>query len=161
MLVILLCGLASLAQASEDSMSFISQTMGNSDVILIRAGLSEPNGVAAWGLAVAHEPERDEIEQATSFGAWGQLSTDITILSPGTLGMWAGLTAKPFIDFDILYDFDHDKVAIWPGTGVRIAPTKTLAFVARVVYPLGDDDVPWALEPEEFVGLFGLEIRFK
>ena len=156
-MVLALCG---AAMGDEDSMSFISQAMGNSDVILIRAGLGEPNGVAAWGLAVAHEPESEEVEQATSFGAWGMLSTDIPLLSPGTLGLWAGLTAQPFIDIDILYDFDHDKVAVWPGAGVRLAPTRTLSFVARAVYPLGDDDVLWALEPEELVGLFGLEITF-
>lgn len=157
-LVTMLVLLSSTVNAED--MSVVAQALGNSDVILVRVGLAEPNGIAAWGLAVSHEPETVEMEQSTSFGVWGQLSTDITLLSPGTLGLWAGLTAQPFVDFDILYDFDHDKLAVWPGAGVRIAPTKTLSLVARAVYPLGDDDVPWPLEPEEFVGLFGLEITF-
>lgn len=157
-LIAMLVMLSSTSLAED--MNVTAQAQGNSDVILIRVGLSEPNGIAAWGLSVAHEPESDEVEQATSFGAWGQLSTDVTLLSPGTLGLWAGLVVKPFIDLDILYDFDNDKITVWPGAGVRIAPTNTLAFVARAVYPLGDDDVPWALEPEEVVGLFGLEITF-
>ena len=147
------------ASPAED-MSVTGQAMGNDDIVLVRVGLAEPNGVASWGISIAHKPETATANQSTSFGAFGMLSTDVEILSPGTLGLWAGLTAKPFLDLDIMYDIDQSKVQVWPGAGVRLAPTKTLSLVARAIYPVGDSDSPSAVDLNEVMYLFGLEIVF-
>ena len=141
-------------------MSVIVQAMGNSDIVLVRTGLSEPNNVASWGLTVAHKPETSSAAQSTSFGLWGMLSTEIEVLPPGTLGLWSGLTAKPFVDVDVMYDIDQSRAQVWPGVGVRLAPTNTLALTARLIYPLGDNALPSAMDLNEFTGLFGLEITF-
>jgi hypothetical protein len=157
--ILLVLALVPGAALAED-MNVVGQALGNSDVILVHVGLSEPNNVASWGLAVAHKPETTTIDQSTSFGVWGALSTQIQLVQPGTLGLWAGLTAKPFLSADVLYDFDNQKISVWPGAGVRLAPTKTLAFVAQAIYPLGDEGVPSPVDYNTFAGLFGLEIQF-
>ena len=167
LLVVLLVPGATLAEEASrginlggQEMSVIVQAMGNSDIVLVRTGLSEPNNVASWGLTVAHKPETSSAAQSTSFGLWGMLSTEIEVLPPGTLGLWSGLTAKPFVDVDVMYDIDQSRAQVWPGVGVRLAPTNTLALTARLIYPLGDNALPSAMDLNEFTGLFGLEITF-
>jgi len=154
-----LIGLLLLARVSlaTDDMSVVGQAMGNSDAILIHVGLAEPNNVASWGLGVSHRPETGVAEQSTAFGLWGALSTDIQLVQPGTLGLWAGLAAKPFIGIDVLFDVDNDKIFTWPGAGVRIAPTKTMAFMLEAIYPVGKSGNTSPL-PTDI--LYGLEVKF-
>jgi len=158
---LMIVALLATVTLAEDGMNMVGQAMGNSDVIVVHVGLSEPNNVAAWGLSIAHEPETMLGEQTTSFGIWGALQTDIVTLNEAAVpAQFRYLSVKAFLDVDLLYDFDHDRISVWPGTGVRIAPTKTMAFIAKAIYPLGDEGLPSPVDLNEVGGLFGMEIRF-
>jgi len=156
-IIIILLGLC-VPSFAED-LDVMGQAVGNPDVILVHVGLGDPNNGASWGLSVAHEPEQGLMEQSTSFGAFAALTTDL--LAVGNVPQpYQGLDVKGFISVDVLYDFDHDRISVWPGVGARIAPQKTMAFLAMAVYPMGDEGYPSPLDLNTPAGLFGLEIRF-
>lgn len=137
----------------------VGQAIGNNEVILLHVGLGDPNTGASWGLALSHEPQMDVDEQGTSFGAFAQLQTDLIAIGP-VPAPYQSLDVKGFVGCDVLYDFDHERIQVWPSIGARIAPQKTMAFIAMVVYPMGDDNLPSALDLNQPTGLFGLELRF-
>lgn len=137
----------------------VAQAVGNGDVAQVRVGLG--NEHTSWGLCIVHEPESVAVDQHTSLGVYGLICTDIQITEPGALpGMWAGLSVKPFADIDVLYDFEEKEVAIWPGVGVIVEPWNTVSFVARTIYPLGDSNVPTAVDLNDLNYFLGLQIRF-
>lgn len=137
----------------------VGQVVGNEKAILVHVGLGDPNTGASWGLAVSHEPQMGIDEQGTSFGAFAQLQTDLIAIG-SVPDPYQSLDVKGFIGCDVLYDFDHDRIQVWPTLGARIAPQETMAFLAMMVYPLGDESYPSALDLNSPTGLFGLELRF-
>jgi hypothetical protein len=164
--VLLVLGMCCLAEAQDPNEAgkpdVMVQTLGASDEVQVRAGLG--NARSSWGLSILHEPSSDDKDQATAFGAYGLISTPIQLLDPDAIpGLWAGLTVRPFVDIDILYNPEADKAITVPGVGVLIEPLNTMSFVVRGLYPLAfddDDEVNTTLDLNTLALQLGIQVRF-